>query len=77
MDADKGTTPVRHKSEPIWTLLGLLFRAHPWHGVSIGPGAPETVATYIEIVPTDTVKYELDKTTGHSFSQMSVRRCMA
>ena len=50
--------------EPIWRLLGLLFRAHPWHGVPIGPDAPATVNTYIEIVPTDTVKYELEKITG-------------
>jgi inorganic pyrophosphatase len=42
-----------------------MFRAHPWHGVSIGPHAPEKVTVYIEIVPTDTVKYELDKITGH------------
>lgn len=43
----------------------LLFRAHPWHGVSIGAKAPEEVMSYIEIVPTDTVKYEVDKATGH------------
>ena len=41
-----------------------LFRAHPWHGVSIGADAPEVVAVYVEIVPSDTVKYELDKDTG-------------
>jgi inorganic pyrophosphatase len=52
------------KGEPIEKLLGLLFRAHPWHGISIGLGAPAKVNTYIEIVPTDTVKYELDKITG-------------
>lgn len=52
-------------SEPLWTLLGLLFKSHPWHGVSIGPDAPNVVTAYIEIVPSDTVKYELDKTTGH------------
>ena len=40
------------------------FRAHPWHGVSMGKDAPRVVTTYIEIVPTDTVKYELDKETG-------------
>ncbi|MCB1113639.1 MAG: inorganic pyrophosphatase [Chlamydiia bacterium] len=39
-------------------------RAHPWHGVSAGEHAPEQVNCYIEIVPTDTVKYELDKETG-------------
>jgi inorganic pyrophosphatase len=52
------------RDEPIWRLLGLLFRAHPWHGVPIGPDAPRQVNTYIEIVPTDTVKYELEKITG-------------
>jgi inorganic pyrophosphatase len=44
--------------------LGLMFRAHPWHGIPIGPDAPEVVNVYVEIVPTDTVKYELDKDTG-------------
>jgi inorganic pyrophosphatase len=42
-----------------------LYRPHPWHGISPGEGAPEKVTAYIEIVPTDTVKYELDKTTGY------------
>jgi len=42
-----------------------LFQAHPWHGVSPGPSTPESVNAYIEIVPTDPVKYELDKTSGH------------
>lgn len=42
-----------------------LFRAHPWHGVHIGDEAPEVVNSFIEIVPADTVKYELDKPTGH------------
>src|SRR5688572_23751401 len=40
------------------------FRAHPWHGVPMGKDAPRVVTTYIEIVPTDTVKYEIDKLTG-------------
>lgn len=42
-----------------------LFQAHPWHGVSPGPRTPELINAYIEIVPTDPVKYELDKTSGH------------
>jgi inorganic pyrophosphatase len=42
----------------------LAYRAHPWHGVSMGKDAPRVVTTYIEIVPTDTVKYEMDKLTG-------------
>src|SRR5437870_1105964 len=43
----------------------LLFKRHPWHGVPLGPDAPALMTCYIEIVPTDTVKYELDKLTGH------------
>jgi inorganic pyrophosphatase len=51
-------------ANPMWRLLGLMFRVHPWHGVDIGPNAPEVVTAYVEIVPTDTVKYELDKDSG-------------
>ena len=43
----------------------LLLQAHPWHGVSAGDKAPGIVSAYIEIVPTDAVKYELDKISGH------------
>ncbi len=37
---------------------------HPWHGVDIGANAPDIVTTYIEITPSDTVKYEIDKASG-------------
>ena len=53
-----------HADDTAQRLMGLLFRAHPWHGVSIGDQAPEVVTAYIEIVPTDTVKYEVDKVSG-------------
>jgi inorganic pyrophosphatase len=43
----------------------LLFKPHPWHGIPIGDDAPNTVTCFIEIVPADTVKYELDKQTGY------------
>ncbi|MBA3257508.1 MAG: inorganic pyrophosphatase [Pyrinomonadaceae bacterium] len=46
-------------------LFKLLFQAHPWHGVTPGENAPGEVGAYIEIVPTDPVKYELDKASGH------------
>ncbi len=46
-------------------LFKLLFQAHPWHGVSPGDNAPAELNAYIEIVPTDPVKYELDKSSGH------------
>ncbi|OGF14452.1 MAG: inorganic pyrophosphatase [Candidatus Eisenbacteria bacterium RBG_16_71_46] len=45
-------------------LLGLLFQSHPWHGVSPGPDAPAVVTVFIELVSTDTVKYEIDKESG-------------
>ena len=41
------------------------FRAHPWHGIEIGDRAPDVVMTFVEMVPTDTVKYEMDKTSGY------------
>jgi inorganic pyrophosphatase len=48
----------------LWQTLGVLFQSHPWHGVEIGEDAPRTVTAYVEVVPTDTMKYELDKVTG-------------
>jgi inorganic pyrophosphatase len=41
------------------------YRPHPWHGLDPGPGFPEVVTAYIEIVPTDGVKYEIDKQSGY------------
>ncbi|MDQ3046103.1 MAG: inorganic pyrophosphatase [Bacteroidota bacterium] len=41
------------------------FKAHPWHGIPIGEKAPEVITAFIEIVPTDTVKYEIDKESGY------------
>lgn len=40
------------------------YTLHPWHGVEIGENAPDECVAYIEIVPTDTVKYEVDKKSG-------------
>jgi len=43
----------------------LAFRPHPWHGVDPGSRFPEIVRAYIEMVPTDGVKYEIDKHSGY------------
>ena len=51
--------------DPIGKLMGLRYKSHPWHGVDIGPDAPEVVMCYIEMVPRDTVKYEVDKVSGY------------
>jgi inorganic pyrophosphatase len=40
-------------------------KAHPWHGIPIGEKVPQEVTVFIEIVPRDTVKYEVDKETGY------------
>ena len=40
-------------------------KAHPWHGIPIGDNVPEEVTVFVEIVPRDTVKYEVDKETGY------------
>ncbi len=42
-----------------------LFKAHPWHGIDPGDQLPQEVRAFIEISPTDTVKYEIDKKSGH------------
>lgn len=49
----------------IGNLMGLRYKSHPWHGVGIGKQAPEVVNCFIEVVPTDTVKYEVDKISGY------------
>lgn len=41
------------------------YRVHPWHGINLGTKVPDVLTTFIEIVPTDTVKYEIDKETGY------------
>ncbi len=53
------------EKQELTRLLSLMFQAHPWHGVSPGLHAPQLVNTYVEIVPRDVVKYELDKPSGH------------
>lgn len=40
------------------------YRFHPWHGLELGHSSPASVNCYVEMVPTDTVKYELDKVSG-------------
>lgn len=52
-------------SDPIGRLMGLRYKSHPWHGVSIGKNAPYEVTAFIEVTSTDTVKYEIDKESGY------------
>jgi inorganic pyrophosphatase len=41
------------------------WRAHPWHGLDPGPGAPQVVTCFIEMTPFDLIKYEIDKENGY------------
>ncbi len=52
-------------SDPIGRLMGLRYKSHPWHGVFIGDKAPQELTAFIEVVSTDTVKYEIDKDSGY------------
>lgn len=43
----------------------IAHKAHPWHGIELGEDAPNIVRAFIEMVPSDTCKYEVDKATGY------------
>lgn len=51
--------------DQIGRLMGLRYKSHPWHGIDVGPESPNIVMSFIEMVPTDTVKYEIDKESGY------------
>ncbi len=51
--------------DPIGRLMGLRYKSHPWHGVDIGKNAPDEFTCFVEMVSTDTVKYEVDKVSGY------------
>ncbi len=55
---------MNEETKDLWQNLALLLRSHPWHGIPVGEDVPRTVNTYIETVPSDTVKYEIDKKSG-------------
>lgn len=41
------------------------FVAHPWHGINIGEKQPDLINAFIEIIPSDAIKYEVDKESGY------------
>jgi inorganic pyrophosphatase len=46
-------------------MTAAIYQAHPWHGIRTGSKAPNIVHAFIEMVPSDTVKYEIDKVSGY------------
>ncbi len=49
----------------LFELLKKYFKPHPWHGIPLEADVEGYLNVFIEIVPTDTVKYELDKASGY------------
>ena len=56
---------MEEKLKELWKQIGMRYKSHPWHGVDIGENAPDQIMAFIEVVPTDTIKYEVDKETGY------------
>ncbi len=54
----------RNLDSNIQGLLGLRYKSHPWHGIELGDEAPNRFTCFIEMVDSDTVKYEVDKPSG-------------
>ena len=53
-------------AEKLLQYIAKVFKPHPWHGLGARPKEDESlVNAYIEIVPTDRVKYEIDKDSGY------------
>lgn len=56
---------MKEEVKKIIDLMSKNFTAHPWHGIELGEKAPAILNAYIEIVPSDSIKYEIDKNSGH------------
>lgn len=52
-------------SDTLLEVMKVMFKPHPWHGISMGDRAPDIITCFIEIVPTDSIKYEIEKTSGY------------
>lgn len=55
------------KIAKVMSLMKKRFVSHPWHGIEMGEKAPEIVNAFIEIIPEDTIKYEVYKPSGHVY----------
>ena len=51
----------------LYELMSRVLKPHPWHGIPLSSeNSPENeYNAFIEIVPSDSVKYEMDKITGY------------
>lgn len=51
--------------EKLLEYISKVYKPHPWHGISYQTSNADEILAYIEIVPTDGMKYEMDKKTGY------------
>ncbi len=51
----------------LYKKLGYRYQSHPWHGINLGDNAPKEVMSFIEMTPSDSVKYEIDKEKNENF----------
>jgi len=61
----KNDTMASMIMDPIGKLMGLRYKSHPWHGIELGENAPDLLTCFVEMVTSDTVKYEVDKVSGY------------
>ena len=52
------------EANSLFKQFSRFFKPHPWHGIDL-KAEGDHLQAYIEMVPTDTVKYEIDKSTGY------------
>ena len=56
---------MNEKINKLVDALNKRYVAHPWHGIEVGDKQPEIVNAFIEIIPSDSIKYEVDKDSGY------------
>lgn len=56
---------MEEKTKQLLDAMNKRYVAHPWHGISLGEKQPDIVNAFIEIIPSDAIKYEVDKDSGY------------
>lgn len=56
---------MEDKTKQLLDAMNKRYVAHPWHGINIGEKQPDIVNAFIEIIPSDAIKYEVDKDSGY------------
>jgi inorganic pyrophosphatase len=56
---------MKEEIQKVVDAMSKRFVSHPWHGIEVGEKSPSIINAYIEIIPSDAIKYEIDKATGH------------